>query len=250
MKVLAIVLMSVTLCLPAMGGDVLVSAASSLTLAVKEITVAYKKKYRKDNITLNFAGSGSLRGQIERGAPVDLFLSASSRHMDILVEKDLLVKGSRIDFATNTLCLISPLKNPRVTIKSVLNLINKKITRIAIGSPKSVPVGRYAKELLTSLKLWALVRPKLIYGGNVRQVLDYVARGEVDFGLVYETDAIARKGEVTIVERLNPKNHSPIIYPVAVIKGTKQLESAKHFSQFLKSDIAQGILVKHGFSVK
>ncbi len=232
------------------AGELLVSAASSLTDAVKSIAYEFEKQNKGIKISLNFASSGTLRGQIEKGAPVDVFLSASSRHMDILEKKGQIINNSRIDFARNTLCLIAPKKNVRISINDFNQLAQSGVTRVAIGSPKSVPVGRYAKQTLEHLKLWKPLLNRFIYGENVRQVLDYVSRGEVDFGVVYTTDAFIRMENVSIVKTVPTNYHTPIIYPAAVVRGTRKTAKGKQFVEFLKSKVAQKILLSYGFSVK
>jgi molybdate transport system substrate-binding protein len=123
----------------------------------------------------------------------------------------------------------------------------KEIRKIVIGNPKTVPAGRYAEEALRHHDLWDAVKDKLIFAENVRQALDYVARNEVDAGLVYSTDAIARSKEVKVVVKLPEGSHQPVVYPMGVIKGTKVGTLSKAFVDFVISEEGQRILSRYGF---
>ena len=139
----------------------------------------------------NFGASGDLQKQIEAGAPIDVFLSAAQRQMDELEKQNLIVAASRRAFARNVLTVIKP-ADSRIDIAKPADLLDARVGRIVIGNPKTVPAGQYAEESLRALGLWERLQPKLVFSENVRQALDYVARGEVDAGFVYTTDAAAR----------------------------------------------------------
>ncbi len=224
--------------------EILVSAAASLRDAFLELG----KNYEKDHavkVVLNFAASGQLKAQIETGAPVDVFASASPVDMDALEKNKLLLENSRKDFARNELVLVQNVAS-KFSIKTLSDLSNQKIKRIALGNPQSVPAGRYAKEFLGKEKAYEGLKEKMIFGENVRQVLDYVQLGEVDAGFVFSTDAILSK-KVQIVLKVPAEKHAPIIYPIAVIKNSKSSKEASDFVAFVASDKGQTILKKFGF---
>jgi molybdate transport system substrate-binding protein len=124
-------------------------------------------------------------------------------------------------------------------------LQKKEIKRIALGNTDTVPAGRYAKETLGTAKLFEALRPKMIFTENVRQVLDYVERGEVEAGFVFATDAMtAKKSKLAFV--VDEKMHRPIIYGITVIKESKQPDLAKAFLAYVKSK-GKTVLAKHGF---
>lgn len=223
-----------------------ISAAMSLKNAFEEISAAYTRQSGV-SCTLNFAASGVLLGQIAGGAPVGLFASASQKDMDEAERLGLIRKESRRDFVANRMVLIAPLGAAHLP-SDLEGLRSNDIKRIATGNPKSVPAGRYAHEAMEKTGLLSLLQEKLIYGENVRQVLDYVARGEVDAGLVYASDVLAAKNRVQVLALLPENSHSPIRYPVALIKDSPSEKAGADFIAFLFSDEGRRILEKHGFS--
>jgi molybdate transport system substrate-binding protein len=226
--------------------ELTISAAISLKNAFEDMAKEFAAKKPGVKVLFNFGGSGDLARQIEAGAPVDVFASAARKDMDDVDQKGLLAAGSRRDFTRNSLVLVRPAIGS-VKLMSVNDLAKSDVKRIAVGNPKSVPAGRYAEEALRNLKLWDGLKEKLIFGENVRQVLDYVARGEVDAGLVYSTDAAIRGKEVEIVARLPEGSHQPVVYPIAVIKGSRQEPLAKAFVEEVISAEGQRILGRYGF---
>ncbi len=222
----------------------LVSAAASLKDALEEIKPIYQQSKPNVNINYNFGASGALQQQIEQGAPADIFISAGKRQVDALEQKGLLLPGTRSVLAKNRLVLVVPKNVTGIT--SLYNLKESKIKRIAIGEPRSVPAGQYAQQVLQKLNIWWQVSSKLVYANNVRQVLAAVESGNADAGLVYATDAKI-SDKVKVVVAADEKYHSPIVYPLAVVKRTKNASAAKEFSQFLSSSQAKGILKKYGF---
>jgi molybdate transport system substrate-binding protein len=226
--------------------EITVSAAISLKNAFEEIGKTFMEKHPGAKVVFNFGGSGDLARQIEAGAPVDVFASAAQKDMDDIDRKGLVVSNSRKNFAGNAVVLIKP-ANSNIAINSMEDLRRKEVGKIAIGNPKTVPAGRYAEEALRHFNLWEGLKEKLIFGENVRQVLDYVARGEVDAGLVYSTDAMARSKEVKVVMKLPEGSHQPVVYPIGVIKGTKEESFSRAFVDFIVSAEGQKILNKHGF---
>lgn len=228
----------------AAAADVTVSAAASLTNAFKEIGAAYEKEHPGDKVVFNFAASDPLVQQIAKGAPVDVFASADQDAMDKADALKLLAAGSRRDFASNSLVLIVPAAN-KPAIKTVDDLRQAAVTRVTLGNPASVPVGRYARQALEQARLWAAVEPKAIYGASVRQSLDYVARGEVDAGFVYATDAIVQKDKVRVVATV--PTVTPVSYPIAVIAAGPQAAAGGKFADYVLAPAAQAILARHGF---
>lgn len=226
--------------------DLTVSAAISLSNALQEIKTIYQRSKPNVNITYNFGASGGLQQQIEQGAPVDVFFSAAAKQMDALQQKNLLVPGTRRTLLTNRLVLITPRNAPALT--SFRDLTSAQVQRIAIGEPRSVPAGQYAQELLTNLKIFDSLKPKLVYGNNVRQVLSYVETGNVEAGIVYTTDA--KQSNTIKVGATAPSNlHSSIVYPVAALKDSRNVAAAREFVQFLSSTQAGAVFEKYGFGI-
>ena len=222
-----------------------VSAAISLKNAFEEIGKLYSSQHGTQCV-FNFGASGDLMRQIVGGAPVDIFASAAQKDMDDAEKQGAIVTGTRVDFAGNTVVLIVP-ADAKTSLTSFEGLRSAEIKKIAAGNPKTVPAGRYAEEVFSSYGILPSVKDKLIYAENVRQVLDYVARGEVDAGVVYATDAAARPKEAKIVAAAREGSHKPVVYPIAVVKGTKSEADAKAFISLVVSQEGKRILEKHGF---
>jgi molybdate transport system substrate-binding protein len=231
---------------PSSPATITVSAAASLTDAMGEIASEFEKANPGIDVELNLASSGSLRLQIEAGAPVDVFASASENHMDILAEKGLIDSRYRKDFAENTLVLVVPGNGN--TITSIDDLTDKNIERIAIGNPQTAPVGRYAQQSLIESELWDRLEDKMIYAESVKQVLTYVERGEVDAGFVYMTDvSSAQPNSIDVVCEV-PVSVS-IRYPIAVISSTSHKTKAQDFVHFVTGEKGREILHSHGFKL-
>ncbi|MFC0168811.1 molybdate ABC transporter substrate-binding protein [Pseudoduganella danionis] len=229
---------------PVWAADLMVSAAASLSNAFKEIGSAYEKLHAGDKVQFNFAASDPLVQQIAKGAPVDVFASADQEAMDKAEGLKLLAAASRRNFASNTLVLIRP-GDSKVALGGVRDLAQAAVQRIAIGNPASVPAGRYTQHAMEQAGLWSGISNKLIYGTSVRQCLDYVARGEVDAGFVYATDAALFKDKVQVVATV--PTETPVTYPIAVIAGSAQPQAARQFVEFVQSASGQAILLRYGF---
>ncbi len=176
-----------------------------------------------------------LLGQIKAGAPVDLFISAADKQVNELIKDGLADAASRNVVARGRLALIVPAKQANAAT-SFKEVATDKVKRLAIGQPKTVPAGDYASQALAKADLSAAVSEKLVYGTNVRQVLDYVVRGEVDAGLVYATDAKDAGDAVKVVELIDPSLHDPIVYPAVVLKDAAHKDAADRFLKYLLSD--------------
>jgi molybdate transport system substrate-binding protein len=226
------------------AADLVVSAASSLTDAFQAVGKAYETKHPGTHVVLNFAASDVLLRQIASGAPADVFASADETAMDKAVAAKAIDPATRQDFASNRLVLIVP-KGGQAHVTSPADLKSDAVKRVAYGDPASVPVGRYTKSALEQQGLWEAVSAKGVLAQNVRQSLDYVARGEVDAGFVFATDATLMKDKVDVAAIVaTPK---PITYPIAVVTGSKQAKEAVMFEAFVQSPEGRGILAGFGF---
>lgn len=224
--------------------ELMVAAAASLTNALKEVAGHFEKTHPGTRIIGNFAASGVLLQQIAKGAPVDVFAAADQTTMNLAQEKDLIVPASRKNFVSNRLVLIAPVDS-RLALNSLNDLTRPEVKRVAVGNPATVPAGRYAKEALVKAGLWDKLFPQFIMAGSVRQVLDYVSRGEVDAGLVYETDAAIATGKVKVMQTVSEP--VPILYPIAVTAATDKKALAQGFLDFVLSPPAQEIFHRFGF---
>ncbi|MHC3125138.1 molybdate ABC transporter substrate-binding protein [Acinetobacter sp. GN11] len=230
---------------PAKAESVTVYAAASLTNAINDLEKIYEKQ-NKVEVKTSYAGSSTLAKQIEAGAPADVFISADTQWMDYLQNKKLVAANDRINLLGNRLVLITP-KGQSLKVKLDKTIDPNKVFtgKICTGDTKSVPVGKYAKQAFTNLGWWSRIEPKLVETEDVRTALNFVARGECQVGIVYATDAAISK-DVTVVGVFPENTHSPIIYPVGIIK--KNPSSTKLY-QFLQSNQAKAVFKKYGFSV-
>jgi molybdate transport system substrate-binding protein len=227
------------------GREITVSAAVSLRDAFRELSKQYEDRAGV-KVNFNFGASGALQKQIESGAPVDVFASAGIPQMDALATQGLIAPETRRDFARNTLVLVVPTDSTS-GITAFADLGGEKVKKLAIGNPKTVPVGQYAEQSLTRLGLWQGLGPRLILAEDVRQSLDYVARGEVDAGIVYASDVRATGDRVRIVATVPANSHDPILYPIAVVRASGRQDAARAFIDGVMSDEGQRILEKYGF---
>ena len=231
-----------------------VVAAAELTLSVaismKDVVEELGRRFAagRPNVALryNLGSSGELQKQIEAGAPIDLFVSAAQRQMDELERKGLIVAATRRTFARNVLTVVKP-ADSRIDVTKPADLLHPSVRRIVIGNPKTVPVGQYAEESLRALGLWDRIQGRLVFVENVRQALDYVARGEVDAGFVYTTDAALRADRVKEAFRPGEDTYRPVTYPVALVKESKEPALAQAFLDLLVGPDGRTVLARFGF---
>lgn len=223
-----------------------VAAAASLHEAVMELDSLYRLEHPDIAVRATFGASGALRQQIEQGAPIDVFISASERHVDALQTGRADPRSRRV-LAGNELVLVVPATSP-ATVRGFADLGSPAVRRVAIGAAASVPAGEYAEETLRSLGIAGAVARKAVYAQNVRQVLAYVERGEVDAGLVYRTDAAA-SGKVRVVASAPAATHSPITYPLVLITPASHADEARAYAAFLLGPRGREVLARRGFTL-
>lgn len=227
--------------------EIFISAAASLTDVMNEIATMYNKTNPNVKITYSFGSSGALQSQIEEGAPADIFMSAAQKQMNELAKKDLILKESRKDLLVNKVVLITDKEN-KAGIKEFKDVTSDQIKLIALGEPKGVPVGQYSEEIFKSLGNLDAVKAKVIYGSDVRQVLTWVESGEAACGVVYATDAATTKN-VKVVAQAPEGSHKPVIYPVAVLKNSKNAKVSQEFVDFLSTKEVAAVFEKYGFKM-
>lgn len=222
-----------------------ISAAASLKEAMGEIQTEYQKTKPNVTLTFNFGASGSLQQQIEQGAPCDIFISAGQSQMKALDEKSLLLENTKKDLVTNDLVLVGP-KDTTITGLSDLN--TDKVKKIAVGEPKSVPAGKYADEVFQNLGIKDAISSKLVFAKDVKEVLAWSTSGNADVGFAYKSDALS-SDNAKIIETVPEDKHSPIKYPIGILKATKNADAAKAFEDFLFSDTSKKVFEKYGYGI-
>ncbi len=243
-RIALLCLLLLTIATPVKAGELNLSVAASLKEVINELSVRYTAKHPATVFIKNFGPSGTLAGQIENGAPVDLFIAANNQWMDYLKEKNL-VDGANIKMlAWNSLVFAGTTTKKAASMNDLL-----KLDKIAIGSPKSVPAGEYAMTAMTNAGINKQLAGKLVMAKDVRECLMYAELGEVDGGFVYRTDAmLAQKAKLLFVvpQKLYPR----VTYPMALTLKAAHNEEAKAFLLFLQGSEAKLTLSKYGFKLK
>lgn len=225
--------------------ELTVLAAASMTDAMQEIGEAYQETHENIEITYQFDSSGTLKTQIEEGAPADIFISAATKQMDELVQGELVAEDSVFPWLENKVVLIVP-KDSEDGPDSFEDAAEEEVPMIAIGN-EDVPVGQYTQTIYQNLGLWENIQAKANLASNVRQVLDWVATGNAPCGVVYATDAQIEENVKVVCEA--PKGScDPVIYPAGMVSASKEKEEAAEFLEYLKTEAVSEILEAYGFT--
>lgn len=227
--------------------EILVAAAASLKNAYEEELIPmFEEQYPGVTVKGTYDSSGKLQTQIEEGLEADVFMSAAKKQMKALDEEGMIDSDSIVDLLENKIVLIVPTGSDK-GIQSFEDIV--KADSIALGDPASVPAGQYSEEALTNLGLWDQIQDKTSFGTNVTEVLNQVAAGSADAGIVYATDAASMADQVEVVaEAPEGSLKTKVIYPVAVVKDSANTEVAAKFVEFLTSDEAMKVFEAYGFS--
>ena len=230
------------------GQEVNLAAAASLKNVYDEKLIPmFEEKYQGVKVTPTYASSGDLQTQIENGLETDVFMSAANKQMDALVEEGIIDNSTNLQFLENKVVLIVP-ADSNSTISSFDDLKNVE-GNIAIGDPESVPAGQYAQEVLNNTGIWDDVESKLSLGTDVTAVLNQVAQGSAECGIVYATDAKSTDDVKVICEAPEDALKTPVIYPVAAIKDTNDTDATNAFMDFLQTKEAKDVFVEYGFTI-
>ena len=219
--------------------EITISAAASLKEVIYELSSEFQKENKNIKININLGGSGALKNQIIGGAPVDIVFFASKSDLDDLNKKGLIEENNHQDILKNRMVIAGKEK-----IDDLSKILKHKI---AIGTPETVPAGRYAKQILENANLWNEIKSNIIFSKDVRSAMQYVEIGEVDYAFIYKTDAKLMKN--SIISYIIPEDlHKPIIYSYGVIKDKNSKEVIK-FYEFLKSSKAKDYYEKYNFEM-
>lgn len=222
-----------------------VSAAVSLREPLEDLARRYERDHRAVRVRFAFGASGDLATQIERGAPVSLFASAASDPVERLRRTARL--NVLCTLAGNELVLVRQ-RDARLDDLGWENLATHPgVQRVALGVAPTVPAGVYAERALTSLGAMDALRPKVVRGGNVRQVLDLVARGEAEAGVVYATDVRGRS-DVVVVGPPPPSARPTVRYPLAWMAAAEHGPEARALGAFLCGPDGRRVFDAHGFT--
>lgn len=225
--------------------EILVAASASLEYAYEDELIPMFEEQNPDiTVSGTYDSSGKLQTQIEEGMEADVFMSAATKQMDALTEEGMIEEDSVTDLLENKIVLITS-ADSQLELSSFEDIT--KADTIVIGDPASVPVGQYSEEALTNLGLWDQVLAKASLGTNVTEVLNWVAEGSAQAGIVYATDAATTDKVKVVAEAPEDSLAEPAIYPVGIVSASENKEAAEKFVKFLKSDEAIQIFEDYGF---
>jgi molybdate transport system substrate-binding protein len=222
-----------------------VSVAVSLRPALAEAVDVWRGIRADVPVTLNSGASGVLVQQLRRGAPADLFIAASPIEIDGLIEEGLARQGTRRRLASNRLVIVVP--RGAVPPDEIEGLLAARFAIVALGNPKTAPLGRYTRQALRGAGLWPALEPRAVQAESARQSLDYVGRGEVDAGIVYATDARLGGARVLTGPELPAELHEPIAYDGVVLAGARRAADAAALLDWLASESGREVFARHGF---
>lgn len=244
---LFVVIVSIVLsgCNKESSKEINISIAASLLEPMSKICEQYSNE-NNVKININSGGSGTLKKQISEGAEVSVFFSAKESYVDDLINEGIISSDSKINLIGNRLVLLKN-NDSQEKINDIFGLNNLK-GKIALGEISTVPAGQYAKEALENISIWGEIQDNIIYANNVTAVRTYVERGEVDYGIVYETDALNLEHS-KVVQEIPEKYHSEITYTIAIIKDYEKDEDIIKLVDFIMSANGKNIFEEYGFKI-
>lgn len=235
--------------------EIVVFAAASMTETIEEIAKNYEAENPNVKIVPNFDSSGTLKTQIEEGADCDIFISASQKHMDALdinSEKnedklDFIDSDTRVDLLENKVT-IAVKEDSDLALENFKDLASDKVKSLGLGN-EDVPVGKYSEEILKNIGIWDQIQDKVTYGSNVKEVTNWISEGAVDCGIIYQTDAFSANLKVLLTAGPDELK-TPVVYPAAVTKNSKNKDEAKKFLEYLQNEKSSEIFESVGFNTK
>ena len=223
--------------------EITVAAAADLTPAFEEIGRAFQSTH-KTKVVYVFGSTGMLTRQLENGAPVDLFAAASMSYIRELDQKGLIIPDSKAVYAIGRIGLWTP-ADSTLRLEGIKDLARPEVMRIAIANPDHAPYGLAARQALESAGIWEAVKPKLVYGDNIRQTLQYAQTGNVDVAIVALSLSKEGHGRWSLIPE---ELHQPLEQGLAIMKSTKKEQAARAFVEFLTGPEGRAILGKYGFT--
>lgn len=227
--------------------SILIAAAASMENSMKEIIARFEEQNPNITVEGTYDSSGKLQTQIEEGMEADIFLSAATKQMNTLKEENLVDSDSIVELLENKVVLVVP-TGSNTNVTSFEDVQNAET--IALGDPESVPAGQYAKEIFESLGIYEDVARKASFGTNVTEILNWVAEGSADAGVVYATDAASTDKVSVIAEAPEGTLAQKVIYPLGLVSASENKEAAELFIEFLQSEEATSILEGYGFTTR
>jgi molybdate transport system substrate-binding protein len=223
--------------------SVLLFVAASTADAVEEIKTQFEREHAV-SVRLSNGASSELAQQVANGADADVFLSASDKWANFLVDEGFVAEQQ--DLLGNRLVVVVPLSSP-LSIAQPEDLQLAEVEHLALAD-RAVPAGTYAEEALRNLDLLEVLEPKIVRGADVRDALVYVEKGQAEAGIVYATDA-AISDKVRVTMEIDPTLTPPIRYPLVLTKMGAEKPEAQELYDYLSADSAAAVFRRYGFTV-
>jgi molybdate transport system substrate-binding protein len=224
--------------------QITVAAAADLGPAFEELGRLFEQQSGIE-VVFSFGSTGTLAQQIANGAPMDLFAAANVAYVDGLEQQGLIIPDTKALYARGRITLWTN-KDSTLKLAEITDLTRPEVKRIAIANPDHAPYGLAAKQALESAGVWDAVKPKLVYGDNIRQTLQFAQTGNADVAIVALSLSIVSDGHWILVPA---ELHEPLDQALAVIKGTQHEGQARQFASFINSPPGRAIMDKYGFTL-
>jgi molybdate transport system substrate-binding protein len=223
--------------------ELTVAAATDLTPAFEELGREFESSH-KTKVVFVFGSTGMLTRQIENGAPMDLFAAANVSYIDQLEQKGLIIPDSKAIYGRGRITMWTP-SGSTLRLQNISDLARPEVTRIAIANPDHAPYGLAARQAFEAAGIWDRVQPKLVYGDNVRQTLQYADTGNVEVAIVALSLSLQSNGRWSLIPE---ELHQPLDQGLGIMKTTHNEEAARAFATFIVGPQGRGIMQKYGFS--
>ena len=223
-----------------------VAAAADLATAFRAVGAAYERKSGQE-VVFSFGSTGLLAKQISEGAPFDVFAAANASFVDDVVASGACLAGTEALYARGRIVVYSQrgvVQAPR----TLADLREPRFAKIAIANPEHAPYGRAAKEALVAAGVWEAVAPRLVYGENVLQTLQFAKSGNAEAAIVALSLSMQEKDVDADVLAIEPSLYAPLDQKLVVCKrGGAGAADARAFSAYVNSEDGRAIMKRYGF---
>jgi len=227
---------------PAGKKEIVVGAASDLTPAFEELGRQFEQE-SGTHVTFSFGSTGTLAKQIENGAPMDLFAAANVDYVDQLDREGLILSDTKSIYSRGRITIWTQ-KQGDPAITRIEDLMRADVARVAIANPEHAPYGKAAREALETAGVWKVIEPKIVYGENVRQAMQYAQTGNADAAITALSLSVVSEGHWTLVPE---ELHKPLDQAMAVTKATRMETEARRFAAFINSPQSRSTMQRYGF---
>ena len=249
MKIIAVILLILSIARPSRAQEITVAAAADLRPALEELAAKFEASSGV-HVKLTYGSSGNFFQQIQNGAPFDIFFSANTDYARKLESSGLTVPGTYYEYARGKIVIMVPSQSALDLQAGLRTLLGPGVKKIAIADPAHAPYGQAAVAALKSQGIYDQVSPKLVVGENISQAASFVLSGAADAGIIALSLALSpsAKSQVRYAE-IPADSYPPIQQACIVIKSSKMVEQARQFQTFIQSAESSKIFERYGFEV-